>query len=42
VVLTVDPAQVLGVVQALADGRVDLVRVPRGTPQPLVSPAPVP
>lgn len=42
VVLTVDPAQVLDVVEALADGRVDLVRVPRGTPQPLVSPTPVP
>lgn len=37
VVLSVDAAQVLTVVQALAEGRVDLVRVPRGQQQPLVS-----
>ena len=38
VVLIVDPSQVLAVVQALAEGRIDLVRVPRGVQQPLVAP----
>ena len=42
VVLTVDPGQVLAVVQALADGRIDLVRVPRAAQQPLATPAGAP
>jgi hypothetical protein len=37
VVLDVDPSQVLLVLQALADGRIDLVRVPRSQQQPLVT-----
>lgn len=37
VVLTVGPQQVLAVVQALADGRIDLVRVPPGVLTPLVT-----
>lgn len=42
VVLEVDPAQVLPLVQALADGRIDLVRVPRTQQQPLVTATPAP
>jgi flagella basal body P-ring formation protein FlgA len=41
VVLTVDPGQVLAVVQALADGPVDLVRVPDAHLAPLATAAPV-
>ncbi len=37
VVLSVDPDQVLAVVQALSEGRIDLVRVPRSQERPLVS-----
>ena len=37
VVLEVDPSQVLLLVQALADGRIDLVRVPRAQQAPLVT-----
>jgi hypothetical protein len=39
VVLAVDPDQVLAVVQALAEGAVDLVRVPTTQVAPLVAPA---
>lgn len=42
VVLTVDPAQVLAVVQALADGPVDLVRVPDPQLAPLATATPEP
>jgi hypothetical protein len=42
VVLSVDPSQVIAVVQALADGRVDLVRVPRSQQQPLGTATPAP
>lgn len=42
VVLTVDPSQVLAVVQALADGTVDLVRVPDAQLAPLATASPVP
>ena len=41
VVLSVDPAQVLSVVQALADGPLDLVRVPDDRVPALVAPTPV-
>lgn len=37
VVLDVDPSQVLLLVRALADGRIDLVRVPRSQQGPLVT-----
>ena len=37
VVLEVDPSQVLLLVQALAEGRLDLVRVPRSQQRPLVT-----
>jgi hypothetical protein len=40
VVLSIDPSQVLAVVQALADGPVDLVRVPRDRVPALVAPTP--
>jgi hypothetical protein len=39
VVLTVAPEQVLAIVQALSEGRIDLVRVPPGEQAPLVSAA---
>jgi hypothetical protein len=42
VVLTVDPSQVLAVVQALADGPIDLVRVPDAHLAPLATPSPEP
>lgn len=42
VVLTVDPAQVLAVVQALADGPLDLVRVPDAHLAPLATASPQP
>jgi flagella basal body P-ring formation protein FlgA len=42
VVLTVDPSQVLSVVQALADGPVDLVRVPDAHLAPLATASPEP
>ncbi len=37
VVLSVDPSQVLAIVQALSEGRLDLVRVPRSQQGPLVT-----
>jgi flagella basal body P-ring formation protein FlgA len=40
VILTVDPAQVLALVQAMADGPIDLVRVPRANVPPLVGATP--
>ena len=40
VVLSVAPEQVLAVVQALADGTIDLVRVPRSSVPALVAPSP--
>lgn len=40
VVLTVDPTRVLTLVQALADGPVDLVRVPATEVAPLATPSP--
>ena len=42
VVLTVEPERVLALVQALADGPVDLVRVPAAEVAPLVTPTPGP
>ena len=42
VVLSVDPSQVLALVQAMGDGRLDLVRIPRGQQQPLTTATPVP
>lgn len=42
VVLSVPPAQVLTVVQALAEGALDLVRVPRAEQQPLATASPLP
>ena len=42
VVLTVDPSQVLAVVQAIADGPLDLVRVPDAHLAPLATASPVP
>lgn len=40
VVLSVDPGQVLTLVQAMSDGTIDLVRVPRGQQQPLTTATP--
>lgn len=42
VVLTVAPGDVLTLVQAMAQGRLDLVRVPRREQAPLVTPTPEP
>lgn len=42
VVLSVAPADVAAVVQALADGTLDLVRVPRGSQTPLTTATPAP
>ena len=42
VVVTVDPSQVLALVQALADGPIDLVRVPDAHLAPLVTATPEP
>ncbi len=42
VVLSVDPAQVLILVQAMSDGALDLVRVPRAQQQPLTTATPAP
>ncbi|MGB8652696.1 MAG: SAF domain-containing protein [Mycobacteriales bacterium] len=40
VVLSVDPADVLTLVQAMGEGHLDLVRVPRSQQQPLVAASP--
>lgn len=42
VVLSVAPAEVAAVVQALADGTLDLIRVPRGSQAPLTTATPAP
>ncbi len=42
VVLSVAPAEVAAVVQALADGTLDLIRVPRGSQVPLTTATPAP
>lgn len=40
VVLSVEPGQVLALVQAMSEGSLDLVRVPAGASRPLTAPAP--
>lgn len=42
VVLSIDPSQVLALVQAMADGSIDLVRVPRSQQRPLTTATPAP
>lgn len=42
VVLSVDPADVLVLVQAMSDGTIDLVRVPRQEQRPLIVASPAP
>jgi hypothetical protein len=42
VVVSVDPEQVLVLVQAMADGAIDLVRVPRNQQRPLTTASPAP